>query len=149
MPILVTLTDRVDPRTVYLGGVALTVASHLGFSALAEGPWSAAIVVGGGPAIVRNNISASNEAAGIGLEDYKKRGLLRSIVVVNNTVYRNGTGGITIPESGVSGVIIVNNAADAGIGPRAYPKLRTRLRLVDAGHRGLLADSLEGSGCGV
>lgn len=38
MPILVTLTDRVDPRTVYLGGVALTVASHLGFSALAEGP---------------------------------------------------------------------------------------------------------------
>jgi MFS family permease len=40
--ILVTLTDRVDSRTVYLGGVALTVASHLGFSALDEGPWSAA-----------------------------------------------------------------------------------------------------------
>ena len=30
VPILVTLTDRVDPRTVYLGGVALTIASHLG-----------------------------------------------------------------------------------------------------------------------
>jgi predicted MFS family arabinose efflux permease len=42
VPILVTLTDRVDPRTVYLGGVALTIASHLGFSAFAEGPWSAA-----------------------------------------------------------------------------------------------------------
>ena len=42
VPILVTLTDRVDPRTVYLGGVALTVLSHLGFAAFAEGPWSAA-----------------------------------------------------------------------------------------------------------
>jgi len=30
VPILVTLTDRVDPRTVYLGGVALTIASYLG-----------------------------------------------------------------------------------------------------------------------
>ena len=30
VPILVTLTDRVDPRTVYLGGVALTIAHHLG-----------------------------------------------------------------------------------------------------------------------
>jgi MFS family permease len=42
VPVLVTLTDRVDPRTVYLGGVALTAASHLGFAALVEGPWSAA-----------------------------------------------------------------------------------------------------------
>ena len=42
VPILVTLTDRVDPRTVYLGGVALTVLSHLGFAAFAEGPSSAA-----------------------------------------------------------------------------------------------------------
>jgi hypothetical protein len=37
------------------------------------------------PAIVRNNISASNERAGIGLDDYRKRGLLRGIVV-NSTV---------------------------------------------------------------
>jgi MFS family permease len=44
VPVLVTLTDRVDPRAVYLGGVALTVASHLGFAALVEGPWSAAAV---------------------------------------------------------------------------------------------------------
>jgi MFS family permease len=42
VPVLVTLTDRVDPRAVYLGGVGLTVGSHLGFAALVEGPWSAA-----------------------------------------------------------------------------------------------------------
>ena len=41
VPILVTSTDRIDARTVYLSGVALTVASHLGFAALAGGFWSA------------------------------------------------------------------------------------------------------------
>jgi predicted MFS family arabinose efflux permease len=43
VPILVTLTDRVDARRVYLSGVALTVASHVGFAALADGFWSAAV----------------------------------------------------------------------------------------------------------
>jgi predicted MFS family arabinose efflux permease len=42
VPILVTLTDRVDARKVYLSGVALTIASHLGFAVLADGFWSAA-----------------------------------------------------------------------------------------------------------
>ena len=41
VPILVTLTDRVDARAVYLSGVALTIASHLGFAAFADGFWSA------------------------------------------------------------------------------------------------------------
>jgi MFS family permease len=44
VPFLVTLTDRVDPRRVYLTGVALTVASHLGFALLADGPWSAGAI---------------------------------------------------------------------------------------------------------
>src|SRR5262244_1437953 len=41
VPILVTLTDRIDPRSVYLTGVGLTVASHVGFAVFADGPWSA------------------------------------------------------------------------------------------------------------
>ena len=41
VPFLVTLTDRVDPRSVYLTGVGLTVVSHALFAAFAEGPWSA------------------------------------------------------------------------------------------------------------
>lgn len=40
-PILVTLTDRIDPKRVYLFGVASTVAGHLLFGLLAEGFWSA------------------------------------------------------------------------------------------------------------
>jgi predicted MFS family arabinose efflux permease len=41
VPILVTLTDRVDPKRVYLFGVASTVTGHLLFGLLAEGFWSA------------------------------------------------------------------------------------------------------------
>lgn len=41
VPVLVTLTDRFDPRLVYLSGVALTVLGHLLFGLLAEGFWSA------------------------------------------------------------------------------------------------------------
>ncbi len=37
VPVLVGLTDRVDPRRVYLLGVALTAASHAGFALLADG----------------------------------------------------------------------------------------------------------------
>lgn len=41
VPVLVTLTDRVDPRRVYLLGVGLTVAGHLYFGLAADGFWSA------------------------------------------------------------------------------------------------------------
>ena len=41
VPVLVTLTDRFDTRSVYLFGVALTVAGHLLFSTVADGFWSA------------------------------------------------------------------------------------------------------------
>src|SRR5262247_2843042 len=43
VPILVTITDRVDPRSVYLTGVGLTVVSHIGFAVFADGPWSAGV----------------------------------------------------------------------------------------------------------
>ena len=41
VPILVTSTDRIDARLVYLFGVGCTVASHLLFGWIAEGFWSA------------------------------------------------------------------------------------------------------------
>jgi len=41
VPLLVPLTDRFDPRSVYLLGVGLTVLGHLLFGLLAEGFWSA------------------------------------------------------------------------------------------------------------
>lgn len=43
VPFLVTLTDRVDPKRVYLFGVATTAAAHLAFVAVVDGFWSALI----------------------------------------------------------------------------------------------------------
>jgi predicted MFS family arabinose efflux permease len=43
VPILVTLTDRVDAKRVYLGGIATTVFGHLLFAFFADGFWSALI----------------------------------------------------------------------------------------------------------
>jgi len=41
VPILVTLTDRIDAKKIYLVGVALTVLSHLAFALFADGFWAA------------------------------------------------------------------------------------------------------------
>lgn len=41
VPVLVTLTDRLDAKLVYLFGVACTVAGHLLFGLFADGFWSA------------------------------------------------------------------------------------------------------------
>ena len=41
VPVLVTLTDRIDAKRVYLFGVGLTVAGHALFAAFADGFWSA------------------------------------------------------------------------------------------------------------
>ncbi len=41
VPVLVTLTDRVDAKRVYLFGVACTIAGHLLFGIYADGFWSA------------------------------------------------------------------------------------------------------------
>src|SRR3954449_13188687 len=41
VPVLVTLTDRFDPKLIYLGGVAATVVGHFAFGMWADGFWSA------------------------------------------------------------------------------------------------------------
>jgi predicted MFS family arabinose efflux permease len=41
VPLLSSLTDRVDPRRIYLGSVALTALAFAGFATLAAGFWSA------------------------------------------------------------------------------------------------------------
>ena len=41
VPILVTLTDRIDPKKIYLFGVATTAAAHFAFVFVVDGFWSA------------------------------------------------------------------------------------------------------------
>jgi predicted MFS family arabinose efflux permease len=44
VPVLVTLTDRVDTKLVYLFGVGCTIVGHLLFGLLADGFWSALLL---------------------------------------------------------------------------------------------------------
>jgi MFS family permease len=44
VPILVSLTDRIDPKRMYLFCVTLTTLTHLGYAFLADGFWSALIL---------------------------------------------------------------------------------------------------------
>jgi predicted MFS family arabinose efflux permease len=41
VPILVTATDRIDPKFIYLFGVGMTVVGHLAFALFADGFWPA------------------------------------------------------------------------------------------------------------
>jgi len=41
VPLLSSLTDRVDPKRIYLGSVALTAVAFAGFAWAANGFWSA------------------------------------------------------------------------------------------------------------
>lgn len=90
---------------------------------------SAGIVVGGGPVVVRNNVVMGHTGAGIGLEDYGGRGLLRGVTVAHNTVYRNGGSGVSIGR-GVRDGAIVNNAIHTRAGTAAVPNPRSGLRVV-------------------
>ena len=81
---------------------------------------SSGIVLGGGPAIVRNNIIAWNNDGGIGLEDYGNRGLLRNLAVTYNTIYKNGGGGIIArfaqsADGEVFGNAVVSRSGTPGI----------------------------------
>ena len=44
VPVLVSLTDRLPARRIYLLGTGLTAASHLGFALVAEGFWSGLVL---------------------------------------------------------------------------------------------------------
>jgi MFS family permease len=43
VPVLVTLTDRVDPRRIYLFSTAISALALLGFALFADGMWSATL----------------------------------------------------------------------------------------------------------
>jgi hypothetical protein len=85
---------------------------------------AAGIVVGGGPAVVRNNVVLTNNDGGISLQDYGKRGLLRRIAIVHNTIYGNLVGGITIEGHEARDTTVLNNAIQSPGGTPAVPAPR-------------------------
>jgi hypothetical protein len=130
-------------------GIMVYGARALGERSVVEGNFtmgslqSSGIVVGGGPAVVRNNITMLNRWAGIGLEDYGGRGLLREIAVVHNTAFMNRQGGILAPWRGLRDVLVANNAVLSPSGVPALPAGRLGLELagnVDCARAACFAD---------
>lgn len=116
-------------------GIMLYGAVDSGRSSLVEGNVvmgslrSSGIVIGGGPVVVRNNVAAGNALAGVGLEDYGRRRLLRGVVVAHNTLYRNEQGAVAVSRNGLLDVAVVNNAVQAKPGGVALPEPQAGLRL--------------------
>ena len=69
------------------------------------------IVVGGGPAVVRNNVLAGNALGGISAQNYRGRNLQNDVWLVHNTVLNNQDSGINVQGwSTGSGNVIAYNA---------------------------------------
>jgi hypothetical protein len=68
------------------------------------------IVVGGGPAIVRNNVVVGNAYGGISVQNYASRNLQQNVWVVHNTILNNADSGINVQgwNSGTGNVIAFN-----------------------------------------
>ena len=118
------IVNTKGPGIMVYGATIPSVASQVERNFVMGSRTSSGIVVGGGPVLVRNNIVTTNADAGIGLEDYHRRGLLRGIVLVHNTVYGNAQGGILVPPAGPLDVVIANNAVQPRAGTLAFPAQR-------------------------
>ena len=116
------IVDTKGPGIMVYGSTELTRASLIERNAVFGSRTSGAIVVGGGPAIIRNNLAAGSREGGIWILDYRRRGLLRGIQVLHNTVYNNTRGGI-VPTNlrGDHEVLLMNNAVHAPPGILAIP----------------------------
>ena len=91
---------------------------------------SSGILIGGGPAQVRNNIVSDNFQGGVTLQDYANRGLLRKIAVVNNTSFKNDLGAFVVPtQVTLSEISFALNAAVTSEGARAFPRRQSGVDL--------------------
>ncbi len=127
-----TIRDNVivntkGPGIMVYGSQDLTKQSLVERNFLSGSRTSSGIHIGGGPVVVRNNVSTSNFEAGIGLQDYGQRGLLRNITVLHNTVAGNREAGISAPRGKVSESVIANNAAVTVARAYAFPPMQPGL----------------------
>jgi hypothetical protein len=123
------ILDTKGPGIMVYGARDLITTSLIERNFVRGSRTSSGIVVGGGPVMVRNNISGWNVEAGIGLENYGGRGLLRGVVLVHNSVYANQQGGIWAPEQGPLEATLHNNAVHARAGTPPLPPARPGLRM--------------------
>jgi hypothetical protein len=136
--------DTKGPGIMLYGAVDSGRPSLVEANAVMGSLRSSGIVIGGGPVVVRNNVAVGNAVAGVGLEDFGRRGLLRGVVVAHNTLYRNEGGAVVVARNGVLDVAVVNNAVQAKPGGVPLPEPQPGLRLtgnVDCGPLACFVDA--------
>lgn len=124
-----TILDTKGPGIMVYGDRDLLRSTLMEGNLVVGSRQSSGIVVGGGPALVRNNIAIRNAEAGIALQDYGGRGLLRGVIVAHNTVFDNRQAGLAAAGA-VLDARLVNNAVHARAGTPAMPASRAGLVLL-------------------
>lgn len=125
------ITDTKGPGIMIYGGREVLEESLIERNFVSGSRGSSGIVIGGGPAIVRNNIAVANSQSGIALHDYAQWGLLRSIKVGFNTVYGNEAGGIMAPAGKVAASLMVGNVGASLSGASAFSARQAGLAAED------------------
>ena len=115
------IMDTKGPGIMIYGGREVLEESLIERNFVSGSRTSSGIVIGGGPAIVRNNIAVANSQAGIALYDYGQWGLLRRVKVGFNTVYGNEAGGITASAGKVAESVMIGNVGASLSGTPAFP----------------------------
>ena len=141
------IVDTKGPGIMVYGSADPTRVSLIERNFVVGSRQSSGILIAGGPALVRNNIAVQNTEGGIGLQDYRKRGLLQGVTLVHNTLYLNDAASILVPEQGVHEVTMVNNAVLAPAGKPTLPPRRPGVRLignVDCAYLGCFTDPRSG-----
>jgi hypothetical protein len=135
------------PGIMVYGAHDPAAASVVERNVVAGSRTSAGILVGGGPAVVRNNVVMGSAEGGIAVQDYGGRDLLRGVVIAHNTLWDNRTAGIRLVGNGVEDVLVAGNAIHVRDGGPALPAGRPGLRLtgnVDCSRARCFADPERG-----
>jgi hypothetical protein len=124
------IVDTKGPGIMVYGSSDASRASVVERNFVSGSRQSVGILVGGGPAQVRNNIVRHNSLGGIALQDYGSRGLLNKIALFNNTSVKNGPGEFVLPaDVSVSQTLFALNAAVSSESGQALPRPRAGLDL--------------------
>jgi hypothetical protein len=121
--------DTKGPGIMVYGATGVASPNLVERNVVSGSRHSAGIVVGGGPALVRNNVLALNAEAGIDITDYGRRGLLRQVSVVHNSILQRHRSGIALARDRVHDVTVAFNAVRVADGGPALPAPRAGLRL--------------------
>jgi hypothetical protein len=138
-----TIVDTKGPGIMIYGSDDPSKLSRIEKNYVSGSRKSAGIVIGGGPAVVQNNIALKNARAGIQIEDYHQRGLLSGIVIAHNTAVDNAGGAIAVPEKGHVEAVVINNAAAGGESQKLFPAARDGMEIrgnLDCTHAGCFTD---------